>query len=211
MKRPDEIETLLKSDEIKSELLRGLTIELREEYKGYKILDIILRKRIHKTIHKLINDESATESELDITSISKEWFDSQVDNYYLQRREELEKATFLIFRSKVKGIVLEGEQRMRNNEETWKDLSDRWGSKPEQDTGGLCKNMSINQVPTEITKELQRLSVNEISQPFRIGPFYAITKLIGWKSVELNEQLREALAQEMFAKWIDNITGELIN
>ena len=216
--RLDEIETLLQDELEKGNITKYLEKDLINELKEINILEKLIYNRIEKFIQKTIEiyfePDIKTEQDQDksehIDKIAHEWFESQVDKYYLEKRDNYERISFQMFRTGSKRIANEVHQRLIEQEESWKSVNERWGLEADKRSEGKYFRMRPSQIYEEAYKELKRLTVGEISAPIRVGRFIAILKLLKWNEIELNESLREKIKKDMYEDWLNECTHTII-
>ena len=90
-------------------------------------------------------------------------------------------------------------------------MNERWGTDTEKENEGKYVQIRISNINRIIYKALRRLKEGEISQPFRTGKLITIVKLIKWRNVELNKDLRKVLEKEMYADWIIEKTKAIVD
>lgn len=218
--RSDQVENLIdeaiKADQIAEGIPRNLIKELDE----FQLLKPLLRHRIKKMIQKVVSNSEKSQEKDEATetnsteiqredrnkllnSLAHEWFNHQTDKCFLDRHDELEKVSFMMFRTRSKGISVEAHQRLIENEESWEEIIGKWGIAPEINNGGKYLERIANKLPAELQSELRRLKVGEISEPFRIrGKVLVIVKLIKWSEYLLSEETRRSLEKKMLDEWL---------
>ena len=218
--RIDEIESILCKNAEEGKLTKNLCQELVKELKELDILKPIIRSRTEKLIMQTLDnygeelgpdakDNEKKEEPIE-EKIAHEWFEGQVDRYYLEKRDAYERVSFTMFRTITKGIANEAYQRLVEKEESWREINDRWGTEQDKNIEGrymLVRPCNINPI---IYKALKRLKEGEISLPFRTGKLVTIVGLIKWTNIELNQGLRPQIEKEIYNKWLDDKTNEII-
>lgn len=226
--RIDEAEENIAAAQKRGTFAAHLSGALIEELQKAGLLQALIHNRLEDLLKGWIsradteleatnddNENNPTDSEPDTTSLlAHEWFGDQVDRRYLERRDALERVSFRILRTPSKGVALEAHQRLIGAEESWPEISDRWGQRPERDHQGRYAPTAPAQLTPELTKALRRLQPGELSEPIRIGKQFAIIELIQWHDVDLDKTLRAQLEKEMLAEWkkrqTDAITDHLL-
>ena len=224
--RIDEVESLIQQEWEAGELTKNLSKELISELKEMQLLEKIIKRRLEKFVLRTIKSKYEITKEFSVNEsqdhndqeesgiidlIANKWFESQVDRCYLENREAYERVSFKMFRTLSKGVATEAYQRLVEGEENWKDIIDRWGLEPEKKNEGNYHDMKPNAIYKEIYQVLKRLKPEEISQPIRAGKQIAIIKLLGWKSLELNQNLKTELKRRMFTDWLKDKTKGISN
>ena len=199
----EAVEEWLNESKTINEICSKIDKDLAKELNKYNLLEELVNKRVTNGIKKKFL-ENITE-----TQIATEWFGVEVDRHYLERRDDMESVSFRIVRNINKGVILEVHQRLQHREENWSEISERWGTEPEKLYGGKYNLTPLRQIAKEIKEQLVRLKTGEISEPIKIGKHYAILKLETWKNLELNNDMRRNLEEEMLANW-KNKQAEII-
>lgn len=214
----ENIETLLEEEFKSGNIGKGLEKDLIHELMEINLLDQLVRSRVEKFVSKSIeinqeeNTEGENEKQTDVISlISHQWFENRLDKYYLEKRDQYERVSFQMFRTMSKGIANEAYQRLIEGEESWKSVNERWGTDTEKENEGKYVQIRISNINRIIYKALRRLKEGEISQPFRTGKLITIVKLIKWRNVELNKDLKKVLEKEMYADWIIEKTKAIVD
>jgi hypothetical protein len=209
--RIDEAEHLIQEAHANGELTRELSPALIEELACAELLRPLLLRRLRALVLDQVpdgtdegNDPESGEPETTDprpAALAKLWFESQIDRHYLQRRDALERVSFRLLRSPSKGIVLEAQQRLSNQEEDWTSISERWGLDPEKRFSGRIVPTSPSKIAPDLAAALRRLKPGELSQPIRLGKLFALVELEQWMDVELDDDLRSKLELELLNDW----------
>jgi hypothetical protein len=211
--RADEAETLISEAHANGELLRELSPALIAELDAAALLRPLLLRRLRGLVldqvpQPVVEAEETTDSDAKqpdprLAVLAKAWFEAQVDRHYLQKRDALERVSFRLLRSPNKGVVLEAQQRLLNQEEDWSSISERWGLDPEKRFSGRIAPIPPSKVAPDLSAALRRLKPGELSQPIRLGKMFALVELEQWLDVELNNTLRAQLEQELLEEWFE--------
>jgi len=216
--RIDEIEALLQDELEGKSIANNLKKDLISELRELNVLEKLIKSRIEKFISKTVKGYFKNDLEADndqdksvhIEKIAHEWFEAQVDKYYLEQRDNYERISFQMFRTASKRIANEAHQRLIEQEESWKAVNERWGVEADKMNEGKYFNLRPSQIYKEAYKELKRLNVGEISAPIRAGKYIAILKLLKWNSIELNAELRGKIEKDMYQDWLNECTQNVI-
>ena len=145
-----------------------------------------------------------------LAELSHQWFERQIDRYFIERLESFERVSFQMFRTTSKGIAIEAHQRLVEEEESWQDINERWGLDSEKQKDGIYSRVSPKQINKTLYKELKRLKNGEISEPIRTNKTITIIKLIKWEGAVLNQELRKKLEEDMYKEWLHEKARETI-
>lgn len=212
--RPDQAEQELlqawSDGRMREGLGAGLLLELHEA----DLLLPLLRRRIRGFLLDACWPSEAAipspEKDERWQALARSWFEAQVDRRYLERRDALERVAFRMLRTPSKGVVLEAQQRLMNGEEEWLVISERWGIDPEKRFSGRVAPTAPTKLASELTAALRRLQPGELSEPIRLGKLFALVELEQWLSVDLTDELRRQLEQELLEAWLEQQLADLI-
>jgi len=213
--RPDQVEQMLLQAQSDGSLLQGLSEPLLIELHDAELLTPLLRLRIRRVVMQgcfMVDpalDEEITGDER-WQLLARHWFEPQVDRRYLERRDGLERVAFRLLRTSNKGVILEAQQRLLNREEDWVAISERWGLDPEKRFNGRIAPTSPSKLAPDLAAALRRLQPGELSPPIRLGKLFALAELEQWSNVDLTEELRRQLEQEMLDSWLDQQLQTLV-
>jgi len=214
--RSDQVEQTLLDAQDDGSLLLGLGDELKLELQEAGLLAPLLRRRIKRLVlEACMASDTELPTELNDTDtrwqqIARNWFESQVDRRYLERRDALERVAFRLLRTANKGVLLEAQQRLLNKEEDWIVISERWGRDPEKRFNGRIAPTPPTKLAPEVGAALRRLQPGELSPPIRLGKLFALVELEQWLSVDLTDDLRRQLEQELLDNWLEQQLQTLI-
>lgn len=210
---PDQAEQDLLEARTDGRLLQDLSPALINEFSEAGLLEPLLRRRIESQVKAAFHAnrlEGASEAVSWPEALAREWFEAQVDRRYLERRDALERVSFRLLRTPQKGVVLEAQQRLLNREEDWVSISERWGIDPEKRFNGRIAPTPPTKLAPELTAALRRLQPGDLSEPIRLGKLFALVELEQWLSVDLTDDLRRQLEQELLDAWLDHQLAGLI-
>ncbi|WP_115024876.1 hypothetical protein [Synechococcus sp. UW69] len=217
--RIEEIEDTLTKDTSIAEFKDGLTSTLCKELDQLNLLTTLIKSRLVRAIYIYLDgienntEETSAETlfERAKDALSWDWFSSQTDRHYLNRKDTLDKYSFKLLRNQNKGVILEAQQRIMNQEEEWESVSNKWGIDPEKKFCGIYENIPSNKLGKEIKSIITGLELNKVSEPFRMGKNYAILEITKRIELQLDKDTRKMLAEELFENWLDKKTKDIID
>jgi hypothetical protein len=214
--RPDQVEQTLLQARDDGSLQQGLADELLVELQDADLLAPLLRRRIRRVVLQACAPLDAAlaaepnDADQRWQQLARNWFEPQVDRRYLERRDALERVAFRLLRTPNKGVLLEAQQRLLNKEEDWIVISERWGLDPEKRFNGRIAPTPPTKLAPEVGAALRRLQPGELSPPIRLGKLFALVELEQWLSVDLTDDLRRQLEQELLDNWLEQQLQTLI-
>ena len=137
-------------------------------------------------------------------------WDHLVSSVYLERKNSLDKASCNLIRVKDKNLALELYFRVKEEEESFAEISYQFGKSPERESGGLITLRSLEALPYGLSAVLPKIKVGECSKPLRIGSDYGIVQLLKFQSASLDEPTRLFILEEMFNHWLNDVSESLL-
>ena len=219
--RIDQVESKIQDQLEQGIILKNLSSELISELDSLGLLRPLLKDRVKSVMLSYrTKKEEKTEEEQDtieknhgkeyLLELSTSWHENQIDRYYLERRDSLERVTFELFRTTSKGIAIEAYQRLVEEEESWQTIVERWGMEAEKGHHGRYNQIPANKINITVYQQLKRLEIGEISQPFRYANIIAITKLIKWNQIQLDETMKATLEAELIENWLQEQVTKIV-
>ena len=202
------IDSELESPSVQEYMFRDLSPSLADELENAGILTELLRCRLTNYISQIVYSRfnHKPQSLLDIASLV---FDGDVGKRFIKLRADKEIADFYMLRNSPKQIVLEAHQRLPHGEESWSDISLRWGAEPEKHKSGYYSLMPVLKLPQEVGLILRQLQVEQLSNPTRLGKYYGVIQLASYVKPELTDQLRDEILMIIFNEWIESRVDDL--
>lgn len=129
-------------------------------------------------------------------------FKEVIHSYYLKRKEELDEFTFLIIRVNQENLAEELYLRIKENENSFSELSEKFSNGEEKYSRGKLGPLKRKAIHPELAKFLIKSNLGELNYPIKIEKTYFILKLIDKVSRELDEKLKTDLSKELGDKLI---------
>jgi parvulin-like peptidyl-prolyl isomerase len=134
------------------------------------------------------------------------WADAQwghrLENLFLQRKTELDRASCRLLRVTDKGLALELYHRIKAGEETFEILAQRFGEGPERLQAGLIPLQPLARLPMGLGNVLTRLEPGQLLQPTRLGNQIAVVQLEKWEPARFDEHSRRFLLSAELNQWL---------
>ena len=106
----------------------------------------------------------------------QEW-GHRLETLYLRDKEGLDRVSFDMLRVKNKYLAAELYYRLMANEQSFQQLSWKYGEGPERDHAGIFKNKYFKDLPNGMPELLRRMKPNETAKPRAFGNYYLVIKL----------------------------------
>jgi len=134
----------------------------------------------------------------------KQW-QQRLETLYLERKQQLDKASCSLLRVSDKRIALELYHRIRAREASFESLSLEYGEGGERFKGGLLKLQPLAQLPLGLPSLLNRMEVGELLMPQRLGKGFALVQLERFEPAPLNSATEEVLLAQELQTWMQQI------
>jgi hypothetical protein len=146
----------------------------------YKIVDRHLRLRKFKHAH----------------------WNSRVYSYYLQHKSRFDRVEFSLIGVTDRGLAEEIFFRVQSGEQSLSDLAFKYSECEAARDGGKISSNNIDRSHPGISPYLVSLRTGELSPIFVLDNLHVFTRLEGYISAELNDDLNTILIDELFETWV---------
>ena len=141
-------------------------------------------------------------------------FKSFVPNYYLKRKDFLDKVSYSIIRVKNKYLANELFIRIKEKEARFLDIASKYSEGEEKHVGGFIGPVSLSTPHPALARLLQVSKPGQLWAPKIINSWWVIVRLEKLHSTELNESIIKKLSLELGEKHIldllnSSLTSEL--
>ena len=126
----------------------------------------------------------------------------RLETLFLQRKEQLDRASCRLLRVADKGLALELYHRIKAKEESFEALAGRYSEGPERAQGGLIPLQPLAGMPLGLGKVLSRLEPGELLAPTRLGEQVAIVQLEVFKPARFDDASRQQLLAAELEQWL---------
>ena len=134
-----------------------------------------------------------------------------VNSLFLERKNYLDMASCNLIRVQDKHLALELYYRIKEGEESFSDISFKYGKSPERESGGKISLRPLERLPFGLQNVVPNIKVGDCSTPFRIGNDTGFIELTKFKPAILDESTKSYLLDEMLNFWIDEVTDSLVH
>ena len=126
----------------------------------------------------------------------------RVETLFLERKEQLDRASCRLLRVADKGLALELYHRIKAGEESFASLAFRYGEGPEQQQGGLIPLQPLAAMPMGLGGVLANLQPGELLPPTRLGEQVALVQLETFQPASLDATSRKLLLGGELNLWL---------
>jgi len=140
---------------------------------------------------------------------SRQQWGHRLENLYLQRKHELDKASCRLIRLNDKHFSFEIYHRIKAGETTFEQAARDYGMGSERIQGGLLPLQPLSQMPFGLAPLIERLQLGQLSKPLRLGDGFCLVCLERFDSAKLDVKVEETLLAEQLRLWIDQVVNIL--
>ena len=150
--------------------------------------------------------ESEVATKLAVEPGCQSWAEARwghrLETLFLQRKQQLDRASCRLLRVADKGLALELYHRIKAGEESFAVLSQRFGEGPERGQGGLIPLQPLATMPLGLGKVLPRLEPGELLPPTRLGEQVALVQLEQFLPARFDAASRQRLLAAELDQWL---------
>jgi parvulin-like peptidyl-prolyl isomerase len=132
----------------------------------------------------------------------RETFSHKVDSYFLQRKSQLDRASYSLLRVKDLHLAQELFFQIQAGEAAFANLAQQYSGGQEAETGGLIGPQELSVPHPTLAQKLRSLKVGELAYPLQIVDWFAIVKLERYLPAQLDQAMRIRLIDELFDRWL---------
>ncbi|MEG3438452.1 peptidylprolyl isomerase [Pannus brasiliensis CCIBt3594] len=140
--------------------------------------------------------------EIKLEKFKQQAWESKLESYFLQVKEQLDKVVYSLIRTKDAGIAQELFFRIQEGENTFAELAKEYSQGAEAQTGGLIGPVELHVPHPQIGRMLASSKPGQLWPPARIGDWIVILRLEKYLSCELDPPTRQRLRDDLFQQWL---------
>jgi parvulin-like peptidyl-prolyl isomerase len=129
-------------------------------------------------------------------------WETQVESHFCQRKSQIDRVVFSMIRVKEIDIAEEIYFRLAAQEATFVELAPRYSAGIEAKTKGISGPVELGKLDPLLANALITLQPEEILPPTQIGGWWVVVQLETIIPAQLDEEMRQALTEELFNHWI---------
>jgi hypothetical protein len=139
----------------------------------------------------------------------QENFASKVDSYFLQRKSQLDRASYSLLRVKDFHLVQELFFRLEAGEATFPELVKQYSQGQEAETGGSIGPHELSIPHPTLANKIRSLKPGQLAPPLQVADWFVVVRLDKYFPAQLDEKMRERLSEELYDKWIHHQLNQL--
>ena len=148
---------------------------------------------------------------LQVEILKKADFSSQVESIYLNRKSNLDKVIYSLFRTKESAKAEEIYLRIDEKEDTFADLASQFSEGFEQQINGLIGPIEIGRINPHIAERLRISNHGQLWEPFKVDDWWVLLRLEKMIPAKLDEQMQNRIINELYENWIDKEVDQVIS
>ncbi len=140
---------------------------------------------------------------------AKENFSSQVESWFLKRKDQLDIIVYSLIRTKDFFKAKELFLRIAEDNEDFGELAAKYSEGIERKTRGLVGPEQLSKAHPTLAEVLRTSKIGIAQEPIHIDGVFIITRVESYDPAHLDDFMRKKMEEELFAAWIDKQTKDL--
>lgn len=222
----EEIPKLLKRYQLMPHFLRGLIIDKAiaeincSEEEKKKAVELFLAQNqltTPETKEAWLKERGLTQEELEeiaVMPVAVEKFkqanwSNKVERYFLTRKSSLDRVIYSLIRTKNYNLAQELYYRILEGEQSFAEVASQYSEGQESQTGGQLGPVPLSQPHPAISKILSVSQPGQLWAPRGLAEWTVIIRLEKFLPAQLDDQMRQALINELFETWLREETAKI--
>jgi parvulin-like peptidyl-prolyl isomerase len=222
----EEIPKLLKRYQLMPHFLRGLIIDkaienisCSEEEKRKALEQFLAQNQLTtpETQEAWLKERGLTIEELEeiavmplaVEKFKQAKWSNKVERYFLTRKSSLDRVVYSLIRTKNYNLARELYYRVLEGEQSFAEVASQYSEGPEAQTGGQLGPVALSQPHPAISKILSVSQPGQLWAPRGLAEWTVIIRLEKFIPAQLDDQMRQALINEMFETWLREETTKI--
>ena len=137
-------------------------------------------------------------------------FNNRVDSYFLQRKAQLDRATYSLLRVKDPHLAQELFFRIQDGEANFTDLVKQYSGGQEAEIGGLVGPHDMTVPHPDLARKIRSLKAGQLAPPVQIADWFVIVRLEKYLPAQLDKDMRGRLIGELYEQWLQGQLNQLV-
>ena len=142
---------------------------------------------------------------------AKEWFDTQAETRFLERKETLDQATYSLLRVKDSGLAHELYLQLEAGEADFETLAKEHSEGPEKNNQGKVGPGSLMRAHPALRNVLRTAKTGVVLEPVLIEQWWIVTRLEERQEANFDGAMRQRMATELFQDWMKRETKSVLS
>ncbi|MFB2938714.1 peptidylprolyl isomerase [Aerosakkonemataceae cyanobacterium BLCC-F154] len=175
-------------------------------------LDFYKQRQLNTEVlrEKWLQEQGMTEAQLinlatrqlRIEKFKEATWGKNLENYFLQRKSELDQYVYSLIRVRDGAFAQELYSRLQTGKETFTELAKQYSEGPEAKTGGLIGPVPLSLSHPKLAQILQTSELGELSVPSAIEDIWVIVRIEKIIPAQFDEEMQQKLLDELFDNWL---------
>ena len=148
---------------------------------------------------------------LKLDRFKRENFANKVDSYFLQRKSQLDRASYSVLGVKSFYLAQELFLQIQDGEAAFPDLIRQYSEGREDENNGLIGPHELSIPHPILAAKLRLLKPGQLAGPLQIANWFILLKLEKYFPAKLDEKMRIRLIEELYNSWIQTKITELVS
>ena len=145
-----------------------------------------------------------------LSKLALDSFFAKAEARFLQRKEELDQATYSLLRVKDSGIAHELYLQLEASETSFEKLATNYSEGPEKRSGGRVGPAPISRAHPQLQQLLQTAPIGVVLEPLLIEQWWVVTRLEERMEARFDGAMQQRMATELLEQWITTETNQLV-
>ena len=145
-----------------------------------------------------------------LSKLALDSFGAKAEARFLQRKEELNQATYSLLRVKDSGIAHELYLQLEAGETSFEKLATNYSEGPEQRSGGRVGPTPISRAHPQLQQLLRTAPIGVVLEPLAIEQWWVVARLEERLEASFDDAMRQRMASELLEQWITTETNHLV-
>ena len=145
-----------------------------------------------------------------LSKLALDSFGAKAEARFLQRKEELDQATYSLLRVKDSGIAHELYLQLEAGETSFEKLATNYSEGPEQRSGGRVGPTPISRAHPQLQQLLRTAPIGVVLEPLAIEQWWVVARLEERMEASFDDAMRQRMASELLEQWITTETNHLV-
>ena len=148
---------------------------------------------------------------LKLDRFKRETFTSKVDSYFLERKSQLDRASYSVLGVKSFHLAQELLLQVQDGEANFSDLIEQYYGGQTGETNGLRGPHELSIPHPILAAQLRLLKPGQLSPPLQIANWFIIVRLEKYFPAQLDEKMRIRSLDELYESWIQTRLNQSIS
>ena len=145
-----------------------------------------------------------------LNKLAMDSFSGKAEARFLQRKEELDQATYSLLRVKDSGLAHELYLQLEAGEANFQHVASQFSEGPEQRSGGRVGPAPISRAHPQLQQLLRTAPIGVVLEPLAIEQWWVVARPEERLEASFDDAMRLRMASELLEQWITTETNHLV-